>query len=341
LEGRTALSDHLHPGVVVRIESPERDVEVEKGLLRLGISEAESEGTPVMTEAQIEAVSFDRGLIRHPRQAFLGFRRLLRRFATELAARNVSGMNAPGDIEVMFEKSSCHQKLREAGVPVPQSLGLVRNYEELTHRMSRANLSRVFVKLNNGSAASGMVALHRTMHRPIAVTTVAMARDSNILRLYNSRRLRCYSVESEVATLVNALCRERVHVEEWLPKATLDALGNFDLRVVVIGGRTKHVVVRHSQGPFTNLHLLNRRGDFNRVRDRLGETGWSTIRSTCELAMSLFPNSLYAGLDVLVMPGFRRHAVLELNAFGDLLPDVRFDGRDTYATELLLASTTS
>ncbi len=46
------------------------------------------------------------------------------------------------------------------------------------------------------------------------------------------------------------------------------------------------------------------------------------------------PESLYAGVDVVISPGFRRHAVLEINAFGDLLPGVLFEGLDTYTAEL-------
>jgi hypothetical protein len=47
-----------------------------------------------------------------------------------------------------------------------------------------------------------------------------------------------------------------------------------------------------------------------------------------------FPHSLYAGIDLHIAPDFRRHNVLEVNAFGDLLPDVFCDGLDTYETEL-------
>jgi hypothetical protein len=50
--------------------------------------------------------------------------------------------------------------------------------------------------------------------------------------------------------------------------------------------------------------------------------------------MACFPASMYAGLDLLLTPGFRRHAVLEVNAFGDLLSGVLHDGADTYEAEL-------
>jgi hypothetical protein len=45
-------------------------------------------------------------------------------------------------------------------------------------------------------------------------------------------------------------------------------------------------------------------------------------------------DSLSAGLDLLLTPGFRRHAVLEINAFGDLLPGIFHDGLDTYGAEV-------
>ena len=38
--------------------------------------------------------------------------------------------------------------------------------------------------------------------------------------------------------------------------------------------------------------------------------------------------------DLLVAAGFRHHAVLEANAFGDLLPGVLSEGVDTYEAEI-------
>ncbi|HSH77897.1 MAG TPA: hypothetical protein VLA19_05115, partial [Herpetosiphonaceae bacterium] len=108
----------------------------------------------------------------------------------------------------------------------------------------------------------------------------------------------------------------------------------FDLRVVVIAGQARHVVVRLSRGPMTNLHLLNARGDTDAVVARMGTEAWAAARETCERAMACFPDSLYGGIDLLVEPGYRRHAVLEVNAFGDLLPDVVWQGQDTYMAEV-------
>jgi hypothetical protein len=84
----------------------------------------------------------------------------------------------------------------------------------------------------------------------------------------------------------------------------------------------------------TNLHLLNERGDEDAVRERVGRSAWAAAMRNCELAMECFPESLYAGVDLLFTPDFRRQAVIEVNAFGDLLPGVFWQGQETYAAEL-------
>ena len=133
--------------------------------------------------------------------------------------------------------------------------------------------------------------------------------------------------------MIDALCAHRVHVEEWIPKAGLDGR-TFDLRVVVIDGTARQIVARLSRSPMTNLHLLNRRGDPAAVLERMGPEAWRAARRTCERAAAAFPGCLHLGVDLLVAPGFRRHAVLEANAFGDLLPGVLHQGVDTYGAEI-------
>ena len=134
--------------------------------------------------------------------------------------------------------------------------------------------------------------------------------------------------------MIDVLCRERVHVEQWIPKASLDGMA-FDLRVVVIAGRPCHIVPRLSRTPMTNLHLKNRRGDVEALRSRMEPDDWDSALATCRRALDAFPGCHYAGVNLLIAPGYRRHAVLEVNAFGDLLPDITCDGWDTYAAEVV------
>jgi hypothetical protein len=133
--------------------------------------------------------------------------------------------------------------------------------------------------------------------------------------------------------LIDALCREGVQVEEWLPKAGAEG-GSFDLRVLVIAGRPRHTVMRVSESPMTNLHLLNRRGDLGHLLAEVPPERWEAAMASCRRAAGAFPRCLHAGVDLVLTPGYRHHAVLEVNAFGDLLPGVLCDGLDTYEAEL-------
>ena len=70
----------------------------------------------------------------------------------------------------------------------------------------------------------------------------------------------------------------------------------------------------------TNLHLGNARGDLAAVRGRRPAAAWTAAMDTCERAAACFPGSLHVGVDLMVSSDWRRHAVAEVNAFGDLLP---------------------
>jgi glutathione synthase/RimK-type ligase-like ATP-grasp enzyme len=337
LAGRDILPRALRPGCLVRIESPEQHFEVEKRLIAAGAAEPESED---VTASFLDAdaalrLEYDRGRLRHPRQWYRGFRALLRRLAGDLAAcPSVRVFNHPDDIKTMFDKRLCQRRFADAGVPVPAGLGPAASFDELMERMRSAGRRRAFVKLAHGSSASGAVALALNGARMRAYTTVELVREGGETRLYNSRRVRMVETPDDIKTVLDALCREGVQAEEWIPKAGMDG-HVFDLRVLVIAGRVRHIVPRLSLTPMTNLHLLNPRGDLQRVRDSVPLARWEAALESCRRAADLFPASRYAGVDLLFAPAFRRHAVLEINAFGDLLPGVLCDGRETYDDELL------
>lgn len=328
LRGEVDLAAEVRAGSVVRFDSPGEDEEVERALVALGGGPADARP--------------ERGQILHPGAWLAGWRAALARCADALRrAPPHTALNDPGDIAVMFDKRVCHARLLAAGVPVPPALGAVddpvRGWEDLRARMAAARRPRVFVKLAGGSSASGVLALETRGPRVQAHTSVELVRDAGAVRLYNSLRVRRYTDADDVRAIVDALCAEGVHVEAWLPKAAL-AGARFDLRVFVLDGRARQVVVRTSRTPLTNLHLGNRRGDAAAVRARLGEGPWSAALGAAERAARAFPRSRYAGVDLLIGTTFQRHAVLEVNAFGDLLPNVFYDGQDTYGLQVAAAT---
>jgi hypothetical protein len=194
----------------------------------------------------------------------------------------------------------------------------------------------VFVKLAYGSSASGALAFRTSSRGHLeAYTTVELDGhdEDHMPRIYNTRCVRRLASDQEIASVVDAIAAHDAHAERWVPKAGIEGR-TFDLRVLVIGGRTCHTLVRMSRTPMTNLHLLNARAEAHRVRERCGPAAWQSAMASCEAALALFPRSLYAGVDLLVMPDFKGHAILELNAFGDLLNGALWNGLDPYDAEL-------
>ncbi|ADV65765.1 STM4014 family protein [Deinococcus maricopensis] len=315
LRGEVHLTDLVRPGTVVRFDSPGEHADTERALIERGGA---------------QAGDLAGGELAPMRAWYAGFAGALRELLGQLD--RCAPHRRMQDVEhvlTMFDKAATHARLAGAGVPVPPALPEVDGAEALFEAAVARGWSRVFVKLAYGSSASGAVALQWRGSRVSAVTTVHMEGG----RLFNSRRLRQYSSWAEVRTLVDALARHRVHVERWLPKVSFQGR-TIDLRVVVIGGTAGHTVVRSARGPITNLHLGNERGDVDALRGALGEAGWAHVQGVAEGALAAFPGALYGGVDVLLTPGFRGAAVLEVNAFGDYHRGVLHGGLDTYGAEL-------
>jgi glutathione synthase/RimK-type ligase-like ATP-grasp enzyme len=293
-------------------------------------------GVDVISEKACHVLEEDRGRVFASRQHHAGFSDCLRELCIHFESQGVSWMQHPSDIEVMCDKAACHTLLQSSGVRVPQSLGVVSCFDDLVARMDAVGKNRVFLKLCHGSSASGTVALERSAARLQAFSTSRMKEGTDGVTLHNWRTVTRYADLREIRQLVDAVCRHRAHAEVWLPKAGWQGR-RFDVRIVVIGGRARQAVARLAEGPFTNLQFGARRASAVELREHIGSEAFSAMCFEAERAMACFPHSLYGGVDVLL--DARRHQahVLEVNAFGDLLPGVLHEGRDSYAWEVGLA----
>ncbi|MFJ6572756.1 STM4014 family protein [Streptomyces sp. NPDC091292] len=311
----------FRPGETVRIDSPGEDPEVDAILRGVG-DPARVEGTSRWYERFTEAV---RGV------------------ADAAARTGCRLLDGPDDVATLFDKRLCHRVLSDAGVPVPPSPTSgarvpVRGWDDVRDLMAEHRMPRAFVKLAHGSSASGVLAVETAGLGRVRATTSVELTDQG---LFNSLKVRRYTSESEVAALVDALAPDGLHIERWLPKASLHARVA-DLRVVVVAGRATHAVVRTSRSPMTNLHLGGARGDLALARAAVERAGgdWADALAVCERAAACFPDTLCVGVDLLPGIGWRRFAVGEVNAFGDLLPGLTglagggAEGLDTYAAQV-------
>ncbi|WP_067828734.1 STM4014 family protein [Nocardia inohanensis] len=292
----------FRPGELVRLESPGEDPEVER-ILR---------GVEDSTRVEGTARWYER------------FTAAARTVAERVKDVGATLLDDPAELAVLFDKRRCHAVLDAAGVAVPCSptsgtARPVRDWLDVRTRMADNGLRRVFVKLAHGSSASGVLAVETAGGGRVQATT-SVHRDGQG-RLFNSLRVRRYRTEAEVAAVIDALAPDGLHIERWIPKAAQHGR-SADLRVVVVAGRATHAVVRTSRSPMTNLHLGGARGDLAAARTAIESAGgsWPGALELCERAAACFPGFSRVGVDLLPGTGWRRFAVGEVNAFGDLLP---------------------
>ncbi|MEZ6125002.1 MAG: STM4014 family protein [Planctomycetaceae bacterium] len=309
-------------GAIVRIDSPGESADVERQLILRGAAVRNSASPSRFPE---------HGEILHHGLWFEGFRNVLEEISQKLP--RVRFQNPPEQIAAMFDKFITQERLRSAEISVPRSLGIVSDYDHLRKLMTETGIRRVFLKLRSGSSASGIIALQAHRQHIVAVTSIEPIRHESELRLFNSLRVNRWTDERQIAAVIDALQPNGLIAEQWVPKAAM-AGRTFDLRVLVIAGRAQHVVMRTSRGPLTNLHLGNERGDVNFLRTCVSPPVWDAAMRSCEYTVNCFPQSLSAGVDVALTAGFTKHVVFEVNAFGDLLPNVLHNGLDPCDAQL-------
>lgn len=240
-------------------------------------------------------------------------------------------------VSVFMDKLQTHKLCQKNGLPVPHLLPLaknnhVKNYMELCAAMDSANIRKVFMKPFYGSAASGVVAIEKFGTHVRARTSVELVEESDKILLFNSLKLKTY-LDKDAVQLINHVAALGVIVEKWIPKFKLDDKP-CDLRLLVIGGKPAHAVVRMSDTPITNLHLGNVRTQSDALRAAMPPTTWDKIVHIGEQAGALFPNQFCIGIDIAVHENAKDIFVLEINAFGDQLHDVFHDGLSPYAYQI-------
>jgi hypothetical protein len=323
----------------LRLESPGRNWAVEKQILLRGAAiedEEQGRGWARISAPQVLALEHDLGRVHSLRQWFLGWRNLLEDLSAWASDRGLADrwLCPPEDVLKMYDKAACQRAFETAGIPTPPALGVPSNFDELWDSMKRAGRARVFLKPCHGSAATGVVAIESRGQQLQACSTLEMIGTHDDARLYNQRRIKTSRGTIELRGLVDEICRHRCIAQVWIPKAGQHGQP-FDVRVVVIGGKSRHVMVRLGRGPMTNSQLLGGKGDVELLRAKMKDGAWEQMLAWCETALAeCFPKSLYAAFDVLVEPDFRTMHILEANAFGDLLPGILHEGHSTYEWEI-------
>jgi len=309
----------LDPGpAAVRIDSYGEDFAVERELLARG------------GFADAFTIEERRGEVVAPHLVHRGFQRVLAELKAVFAERPAwHVLNAPGDIDELFDKRRTSRRFRAAGIPVPDFLDDVPATPDALLDACRARGWRqVFVKPSMGSSASGVLLVSVAPKGAEIHTSL----EWDAPRWFNNLRLSRYRTRDDVNRALAFVLSLGAQVERAVPKARLDG-AFFDCRVLCIAGEPRFVVVRQNRHPITNLHLGGWRGSVDALKARLEPGAWDSAMETCRKVAALYA-SLHVGLDVMFEKDFAGHRVIEANAFGDLLPNLTSEGRSVYRWEI-------
>ena len=233
-----------------------------------------------------------------PGTAHAGFVRALCGLHASFAARpHLRPTACPLAVAAMFDKAATSERLSRAGLPTPELLP------------SPFDDGPTYAKLNTGSAGAGIIAIRNR----VGVSSLVRHGDG-FASARRPHELRGDDLEAALAFLR----REGLVVQRGIAFAQIDG-ANFDVRVVCVAGDVVASIFRVSPHPMTNLNLGGRRGGDARCRAAIPPRAWLDALDDCAVAARLF-DATVVGVDLIFERGYRRHFLLEVNAFGDFFP---------------------
>ena len=329
LDWPEVLPELLTENTCLRIEAPNQLSDV-RYLIRRGFDCASIDGLEVCVDESVNNADLENGEFFAPHQFYFGFKKKLEQLDDLIQKHPIAGcMNHIQDILTFFDKQHCHQALAKENIVTPEGIYDVCSYQDLREKMKLESLKNVFIKTRFGSGASGIVALKTNGTKLHSVSTV----EQHNGRFYNTRRLQRSDNETEVSSLIDSLCKWGVHCESWVPKALVDKKES-DCRILLVNGEADFFVLRKSNTPITNLHLMNERAKIHELVDSMVDGAWAQVLNTCKKVAALYPKSFHVAADIAVHKNLRDHSVLELNAFGDFLQKISHKGMSTHAWQL-------
>lgn len=296
----------------VRIDAWGRDVEVERLLMERG---REPDGMLPRARIPNELLA--------PRQVHRGWTRYLNDLGKALDECRL--WTPTRTLVELFDKRFTYARLKSAGISVAESFP-VRTLNELREGVQQRGWKKAFVKLAFGDSGAGIAVWD--IENDSVLTTVRRERD----RWMNARELIAMHERRAIDALFEYIIAQGVHLERAVDLARIDGK-RFDLRVLVIAGRPTFVMGRCSERPMTNLHLGGERLRWSQLRSFIPPREWEDAMNAAVNVAKLY-DCHHVGVDIAFDRLSAKPIVVEVNAFGDYLPDVKRDGLSVMAWEL-------
>jgi len=319
--------DKVSGDIVVRFDSPGENEVLEKSIINFSGLQKKNDN------------DYSHGQIVHNSHWFQGYSTLLNMIGDALkvvekeSRKRIHFMNPIDDILTLFDKQTTNQRLTSDGINTAKLLPSSFDFSGLIENMLVKRCTKVFIKLRYGSSASGVAAFQFSPKRKrfCLTSSVEIEKIKGVSRYFNSLKIRKYTCESEIAEIINFLLGQGAIVESWIPKASHNNKC-FDLRVVTVQSEPKFTLVRQSHSAITNLHLGNQRALVDDIN--LTVTQKDKLYEHVTLAANTFGNVTTIGWDVVLTEKTKTPYILEGNAFGDLLPNLKNNLGSTYDNQI-------
>ncbi len=328
------LEGLLTPKSWLKFDSPEGDKRALMTLACIGESYAEDNHYPVLSQEKLAYQLDHEGYLGNPAQFYFGLKSIWQDICQKASFAGTKLSANAEDMALAFDKSDCNHYLKKATLPVAARLNSdhISCFDDLISLLKSQKTYRVFIKMRYGSSAAGMIALALHSNGQMLAYTTALLDDKNDIRI--TLKIQKLKQLAKIKQLINKLIPYGLHIEKWLPKSTMH--GHIcDFRVITVNKEPTFQTMRMSKHTMTNLHLGGQRMQPDQFLPHIPEQLWADALETCRKVANLFPSSHILGIDLALLSHWRKHAIIEVNAFGDHIHDCTHQGYTPQQWQLL------
>lgn len=341
LENNLFLEQILISDGILKIESPDEHPEARAYFVRKGEE-------VLKTNTVKQPIEF--GRIQYNRLWYHGYCEFLDQLHRHIKRQNHQELfNSPRSIELMFHKLACQKFLQSNQFSIPENLGRINNLNHLLGLMDYQNCDKVVLKPFHNDVNSGVLILTRSKQETVEkrieetlnyqlVCPIELLYDGERPKLYSANKIMFYHKESEIRDILNTLASDGIYAEKWIPKAVINE-EVFDLKILVIKGQVEHILARKGEWPHTNLPLEDNQEYLRMLGKKMGKGNWKKMLSLVEKAVSSIRGASYASVDVIIEEQFEQAYIIEINPFGDFMPDLIEAGENTFESIINSVST--
>lgn len=322
---------NLKENTIIKLEPPEKDMNIYNGFLKLGEEKGE------VSRKEIENIDFSTCEIVAPAQWYEGFKILLgnmEEIYRNHEDKNIFLMNDFKEILIMMDKSKTYEtleeKVKDYEFYLPEKLETPKSYREFKEIYGH-KVMKCFIKLRYGSGGTGIIAYKnnpRVLEESIFTSLNCETREGKTI-FYSNNKVNYFEDKDKIKILIDWVLLNGAHIESWIPKASYEGY-SFDTRAFVMDKKSEYLISRLSKTPITNLHLRNKRMESG---DIISRENIHRISKAAEDVMKVFDKSLYAGIDVVCSKGYKPY-IIDVNPFGDLFHNLLGTDKNTHYLEI-------